>query len=265
MSWVSVLVILAAALYFASTLAFLGYVLRFTESWAKLGTRVLWAGVVLHGIAVAHLFALDAGEMTVEKFSFSLGLIVSCSLLAIERREGGKIWSVLLSPLATVLVLASIYGPIGEISSTTPDFIAVITPVHIASSVFGILAFLAAFIASVMFVAQDYALTKKSLSTTSRLPPQVSLYRWSSRALIVGFPLYTIGIVLGAMWAIQGTPPEFSIRYLLALLSWLVYGLLILGKFTRGWSGRKAAILTMVGFLCSFTVLAGYFARGGGA
>ena len=170
----------------------------------------------------------------------------------------------LLSPLATALVLGSIYGPIGEISSTTPEFVSVITPVHIVSSLCGILAFLGAFVASVMYVAQDYALTTKSFGSTSKLPPQVSLYRWSSKALTIGFPLYTVGIILGAMWAIQGNPPVFSARYLLAFLSWLVYGLLILGKFTRGWSGRKAAMLTMVGFLCSFTVLAGYFARGGG-
>jgi len=263
MTWMSVIVGLTAATYFASSVAFMLYLARFQAKLASAGYKLLWVGFVIHVIAVAHLYLLPESEAVVDHLVFQLGLGLVIAFLAVEKWIGGRIWASLLSPLATSVVLASLHLVFGQTNSTLPEFVAVVTPVHIGASILGLMAFLVAFSVSVMYVAQDYNLRNKKSLTMSRMPAQVSLDRLSIFALKLGFPLYTLGIVLGAVWAIKGDPPAFSFRYILAMLSWLVYGLVLLGRVTTGWSGRKSALMTMIGFLGAFSVLVGYFARGG--
>jgi len=264
MNWMSIIVVATASVYFASTIAFLLYFARFNERWSNLGYRLLISGVVIHAVALLHLNFLPDGVPIVDEsvFSGAAGLVLI--FVMFEKYIGGRIWASLLSPVATSVVIASLHGVFAKSSTAIPEFVAVVTPVHIGASVLGIIAFLVAFVASVMYVAQDYTLKKKVFLGPSKMPAQTSLDKLMGNALKIGFPLYTIGIVLGAVWAIKGDPPGFSARYILAFLSWLVYGLVILGRVTTGWSGRKSAAMTMVGFLGAFSVLMGYFARWGG-
>ena len=71
------------------------------------------------------------------------------------------------------------------------------------------------------------------------------------RSLAIGFPLITLGIITGALWA-QGVYNGVWARdakVLFSFLTWLVYLLLIFYRLIAGWRGRKAAYLSIVGFI----------------
>ncbi len=77
--------------------------------------------------------------------------------------------------------------------------------------------------------------------------------------MLVGFPLLTLGIALGAYWANSAwgrywgwDPKETS-----ALLTWFVYAGYLHARGLRGWEGKRAAYLLVVGF---GAVLFTYFA-----
>jgi cytochrome c-type biogenesis protein CcsB len=93
----------------------------------------------------------------------------------------------------------------------------------------------------------------------SRLPDAESLSEISYWSVLVGFPLLTLGIALGAYWANHAwgrywgwDPKETS-----ALLTWFVYAGYLHARGLRGWEGKRAAYLLLLGYAA---VLFTYFA-----
>jgi cytochrome c-type biogenesis protein CcsB len=70
------------------------------------------------------------------------------------------------------------------------------------------------------------------------------------KAIMIGFPLLTLGIVTGAAWAnyAWGTYWSWDPKETWSLIVWFVYAAFLHARITRGWVGRRAAILSIVGF-----------------
>ena len=92
-----------------------------------------------------------------------------------------------------------------------------------------------------------------------RLPDAESLGEVAYWSVLVGFPLLTLGIALGAYWANNAwgrywgwDPKETS-----ALLTWFVYAGYLHARGLRGWEGKRAAYLLLIGY---GAVLFTYFA-----
>jgi cytochrome c-type biogenesis protein CcsB len=71
------------------------------------------------------------------------------------------------------------------------------------------------------------------------------------KTIAIGFPLLTVGIITGAVWANSawGTYWGWDPKETWSLITWLVYAAYLHARYTRGWRGKRAAILSMVGFL----------------
>jgi len=92
-----------------------------------------------------------------------------------------------------------------------------------------------------------------------RLPDADALSDVAYWSVLVGFPLLTLGIALGAYWANSAwgrywgwDPKETS-----ALLTWFVYAAYLHARGLRGWEGKRAAWLLIAGYAA---VLFTYFA-----
>ncbi|MGH7371709.1 MAG: cytochrome c biogenesis protein CcsA, partial [Candidatus Methylomirabilales bacterium] len=70
------------------------------------------------------------------------------------------------------------------------------------------------------------------------------------RALLVGFPLLTAGLITGAIQsqAARGQILMWDPTQLLSLVTWVIYAGLLQARLTAGWRGRKAALLAILGF-----------------
>jgi len=73
----------------------------------------------------------------------------------------------------------------------------------------------------------------------------------SYRVIGLGFPLLTIGIIAGAVWANEawGSYWSWDPKETWALITWLVFAAYLHTRITRGWQGRKPAILAASGFV----------------
>mgnify|MGYP001068231957 CR=1 FL=1 len=82
------------------------------------------------------------------------------------------------------------------------------------------------------------------------LPPRKVLDELSYKAVAVGFPLLTLGILTGAAWAnyAWGTYWSWDPKETWSLITWFVYAAFLHARFTAGWRGKPLAILSMVGF-----------------
>ena len=73
----------------------------------------------------------------------------------------------------------------------------------------------------------------------------------SYRVIGLGFPLLTIGIIAGAVWANEawGSYWSWDPKETWALITWLVFAAYLHARITKGWQGRKPALLAGAGFV----------------
>ena len=120
------------------------------------------------------------------------------------------------------------------------------------------------FAGSIMYLIQEHGLKSKNRTGLyDRLPALEVCDDLSYRSLAIGFPLITLGIISGALWA-QLEWGQFwgtDLKIVLSLFTWLIYLALIYYRLITGWRGKRAAYLAIAGFisvLISF-LGAGYF------
>ena len=90
-----------------------------------------------------------------------------------------------------------------------------------------------------------------SISTSKlALSTEEKLDNYSYRLIGVGFPLLTIGILSGAVWANSawGSYWSWDPKETWALITWLFFAIYLHARITRGWSGKKAAIIATIAF-----------------
>ncbi len=108
-----------------------------------------------------------------------------------------------------------------------------------------------------------YAGSRSSLSAAKLPPPptpegiprqQLSLAEildnTSYRFIGLGFPLLTIGIIAGAVWANEawGTYWSWDPKETWALITWLVFAAYLHARISKGWQGKRPALLASLGF-----------------
>ncbi|MEN9271068.1 MAG: c-type cytochrome biogenesis protein CcsB [Thermostichales cyanobacterium HHBFW_bins_127] len=93
-------------------------------------------------------------------------------------------------------------------------------------------------------------LTRPVTLTPQRLSLAEILDNTSYRLIGLGFPLLTIGIIAGAVWANEawGTYWSWDPKETWALITWLVFAAYLHARITKGWQGRRPALLASLGF-----------------
>lgn len=209
------------------------------------------AGLVLHVLSIA-LRAMEVRYLPLtqqyEAFSFFGALAALGFLIAYVKYRIAPL-SVFAFPLIFIMTFISnlFYDPSSSIPPVLrSNWIYIHTPLVFI----GYAALFIAFAAAIMYLIQERALKSKH---------PVRFYNWlpsleicddlAYRALAIGFPLITLGIITGALWA-QGAGFVWArdAKVVFSFLTWLVYLLLIFYRLT-GWRGRKAAYLSIVGFI----------------
>lgn len=80
-------------------------------------------------------------------------------------------------------------------------------------------------------------------------PPSGSLDRLAYRLVIVAFPIWTLGVIFGAVWGEQawgrywGWDPKETWSFIV----WMIFATYLHARATRGWKGKPAALLSLVG------------------
>jgi len=194
-----------------------------------------------------------------EALSFFCWLMVAGYLL-VQLKYRLTVLGSIIAPLAFLMTLAAFaIGP--DSAELPPGFDTYWLPIHVTLAFLGNAAFALAFGVSLIYLLQEHHIKQKKMtSLMKRFPSLESLDRLNYVLLVWGFPLMTLGILTGTIWAGThwGNYWSWDPRQISSAIAWLFYGALIHGRITAGLRGRKAALLTMVGFC----VVLGYFLWG---
>nr|YP_009496423.1 cytochrome c heme attachment protein [Attheya longicornis]AWT39136.1 cytochrome c heme attachment protein [Attheya longicornis] len=92
--------------------------------------------------------------------------------------------------------------------------------------------------------------TVDEISELGKLKLLQSLDNWSYRIIGLGFPFLTIGIIAGGVWANEawGSYWSWDPKETWALITWIVFATYLHSRITKGWEGKKTAILGSLGF-----------------
>ncbi len=239
--------------YFLGTMAYLSYILVLKEVLSKIAARVILIGFALHTLALIARYA-EAGHTPVtnlyESLSFFAWMIVGIFLI-INRRYKVKVLGAFLTPLALIFMIFGLALP-QEIVPVAPALQSFWHPFHVFFAFLGDAVFALAFCCGVMYLIQDHLLKSQSVGAiTRRLPSLKVLDDLNYQSLVFGFPLLTLGIITGAIWAeyAWGRYWAWDPKETWSLITWFLYAALLHQRLAIGWRGRRAAIMAIVGFL----------------
>jgi ABC-type uncharacterized transport system permease subunit len=137
---------------------------------------------------------------------------------------------------------------------------------HILLATLGVAVFALAAVLALLYLVEDRQLKRKKFEKVmGRGTPLDTLDRLALRCVSVGFPVFTIAIVTGAMWiarlGVLQRPESIRPEYLFAVATWMAFGVLLIARVGAGWRGRRAAWLTLGGFASAMLVVVGYILR----
>jgi len=243
----------------ASALAYLAAAVAYGRQIARPGGRAstvaLWAlatGFALHTLPIAWGFAHSGTPAT----GFDQGLSLFAWLIVgiyfvVRGSDRLTVIGAVVSPLAFALTFAAVvlYGE--DPQSLPVEYRSLWLPVHVTLAFLGNAVLAVAFAVSVIYLVQERLLKSHRRGwMIRRLPSLEQLDRLNFRCLVWGFPLLTLGIVTGGVWALSTSGRFWSgePREVMSLLTWLIYAGLLQFRLTSGLRGRRAATLTIVAF-----------------
>lgn len=125
---------------------------------------------------------------------------------------------------------------------------------HVITCFLGYAAFAVACGISIMYLIkaghEESADRSAGSALLTMFPPIKVLDDLNYRAIMIGFPLLTLGIITGAAWAnyAWGTYWSWDPKETWSLIVWFVYAAFLHARITKGWVGRRAAWLSIIGF-----------------
>jgi ABC-type transport system involved in cytochrome c biogenesis permease subunit len=262
---------LPLVVYSAAAAAYLAHFSRPDKGTGRLATALLGGAVLAHTFLIG-MQTMEAGyaplvgtTAAISAFVWLLGLSYLYVELTTDERAMGAFVTVLLAALAVLPAL----NP--QVDQRPPLLRSPLFTVHVLSMLFAYASFALAFVLGITYVLLFKEIKAKHLGFFyQRLPSLQTLDAMNARAVVVGWVFLTGGLVVGGIWATQiggSADPHaqaMSIadpKILGALVSWGLYSFALVARKAIGWSGRRAAYMSAIGFvliLLNF-VPVGYF------
>ncbi|MBQ1631561.1 MAG: c-type cytochrome biogenesis protein CcsB [Clostridia bacterium] len=258
-----ILFVVTLALYCITMLLHFFYVAVKKPVLSKLAIRIQFgallmhtAAIILRGIAMGRLPMANQYEFSTA-FAWALTLL---SLIFILKFS----FPVLGAFASPVMLLLAVYAGVQKlnelrvIEANGIDSIRNLMPalrsswlgIHVSTVIIAYGAFGVSFVLSIIFLLRDRM--KENGFWDTHIPKKEKLDTISYRCVSVGMMFLTVTIGIGGVWAENawGSYWTWDPKETWALVTWLIYLVYLHLRIRKGWNGRTAALLGVVGFIC---------------
>ena len=247
-------------LYAAAGVAYAIHFARRDPSVGRTATTLLLFGALVHTFVIG-MQTMEVRHVPFANPSRAISTFVwlfTLSYLYLELTTDERSMGVFILPVVVALqVIPAIYPGTEYVDPVldSPWFW-----VHVSSLLFAYASFALAGVLGVTYMLQFKEIKKKHLGYFyTRLPSLQILDVMNSRAVTVGWLFLTIGVIVGIVWTAQaralapGSPNLQAMslddpKIFVAILTWAVYSFAMFARRTLGWTGRRAARLSALGF-----------------
>jgi len=250
--------------YFAAMVLFFAYLAVRSEKVALAANTLAWVGLLAHTFAIglrwyeSYQMPGDVGHAPLSNlyesvifFAWTILLIYVLIDLKYKQRSIGAF----VLPFALFGMLWAQMSLSSNIEPLVPALQSNWLTYHVITCFLGYAAFAVACGVSIMYLFKVSAEEKQAAGgsisgLTALFPTSRILDDMNYKSIMIGFPLLTLGIITGAAWAnyAWGTYWSWDPKETWSLIVWFVYAAFLHARITRGWAGKRAAILSIVGF-----------------
>ncbi len=271
-------------IYFVAMVCFVVYLAVRNESVALAAKVLTWVGFVAQTFALGYRW-YESYQMpggvghaplsnlyeSVVFFAWTIILIY----IALDLKYKQSAIGAFVIPFAFLAIAWAQLQLPSSISPLVPALQSNWLTYHVITCFLGYAAFAVACGVSIMYLikARDEEKNKDDSSgIVGMFPSSKVLDDINYKAIMIGFPLLTLGIVTGAAWAnyAWGTYWSWDPKETWSLIVWFIYAAFLHARFTRGWAGKRAAWLSIIGFMATIfcylgvnLVLSGLHSYGG--
>ncbi|MEU3475779.1 c-type cytochrome biogenesis protein CcsB [Rhodococcus sp. SBT000017] len=205
--------------------------------------------IVLRGIAASRP---PWGNMY-EFVSVTCAAGVLAALVVLRSKQLRTLWLFVLVP---TLILLFVAGTVlyANAAPVVPALQSYWLPVHVSIVSLGSGVFLISGVASALFLIRmkhPEASGSRMSRIVARLPSAQTLDILAYKTTIFAFPLFGVGVILGAIWAeaawgrFWGWDPKETVSF----ITWIVYASYLHARATSGWRNTRAAWINIAGFV----------------
>jgi cytochrome c-type biogenesis protein CcsB len=232
-----------------------------------LGTALHTAGVVLRGIAASRVPWANMYE-----FSITGALFVVFIFLVALTIKDVRLIATFVSGFVLLILGAATSVFYVEVKSLMPALQSYWLVIHVVVAVLATAFFNIAAGLSIAYLLKSAGWLEKSkrkaVQSVKRIlnlfPPLESLERLAYRFNIIGFILWSFTLIAGAIWAERAWHRYWGwdTKEVWTFIIWVIYAGYLHANATRGWTGKRSAWLSLIGFaaiLFNFTVVNLFF------
>jgi cytochrome c-type biogenesis protein CcsB len=159
--------------------------------------------------------------------------------------------------------LTLIYTPAG---SLVPALQSYWIAIHVTAMIVACGMFIFGAVVTTLYLLSERSERRLAAGRTSwsagifqHLPRPAILDRLSYRSILFGFPVWTFGVIAGAIWADHawGRYWGWDPKETWSFITWVVYAMFLHARATAGWRGRRAAWIQLAAFGCLMFNLVG--------
>lgn len=161
--------------------------------------------------------------------------------------------ALVIFPVTSLALLMEI---IFQSTRILPDDLPVGLRAHILLSVGAYSLLTIAAIQAFLLALQDRQISLKHPSSIMRLPPMQLMEELLIQIIAIGFFILSLSLATGLMFLHDITDQHLVHKTVLSVLAWLIFGILLLGRWAWGWRGKRVIRWTIGGFI---SLLLAYF------
>ena len=239
---------------------------------ARVAVALTVLGVLIHAAGVITR-ALGAGRVPwgnmYEFLTTGAFVAVAVFLLVLIRRDLRFLGTFVVGLAIIMLVAASVayWTPVGHLVPALQSYWLII---HVSIAVMSSALFTLTFAMSALQLVQAHRQKTVAAGGADKLgfmrlvPSALSLENLSYRINAIAFIGWTFTLMFGAIWAEKawGRFWGWDTKEVWTFVIWVVYAGYLHARATRGWTGTRAAWLSIVGYLCvifNFTIVNQFF------
>ena len=191
--------------------------------------------------------------------SFAVSLSLIGLLLAAWLWASGMLMSVpgMASRTLPIVAVSAMLPVLLPAPHWLPYSTDVVASAHLVVALLAFALFVIAAVQAAAMLALQQDLHRGLADTSGSIPPVLTLERWLFGLIAIGFVLLTATLASGVIFSesLFGKPVQFTHKTLFSGLAWLLFGVLLAGRWRWGWRGRKALRWVVIG---SLLLLIGY-------
>ncbi|MFC9350297.1 c-type cytochrome biogenesis protein CcsB [Arthrobacter sp. NPDC057013] len=239
---------------------------------ARVAVALTVLGAAIHAAAVLTR-AVGAGRVPwgnmYEFLTTGAFLVAAVFLVALVRRDLRFLGTFVVGLVIIMLVAASVafWTPVGHLVPALQSYWLII---HVSIAVLSSALFTLTFAMSALQLVQSHRQKTIAAGGADKLgfmrlvPSALSLENLSYRINAIAFIGWTFTLMFGAIWAEKawGRFWGWDTKEVWTFVIWVVYAGYLHARATRGWTGTRAAWLSIVGYLCvvfNFTIVNQFF------